>query len=100
MTLFRSLAVSDEPVFCFPVIPSLSLVILSEAKNLLPGVHEGRSAVPSLIRHGFDAAEEIHPKGTRSRSLPALHSLRSLRMTFGDRALDDGIGNRGAPVLC
>ena len=43
-------------------------VILSEAKNLSPGMYAGRSVSPALIRRGFDATGEIPPKGTRLRS--------------------------------
>ena len=32
---------------------SVDLVILSDAKNLSPGMHAGRLAIPSPIRHGF-----------------------------------------------
>ena len=64
-----------------PVAPSFGWtgffvypVILSGAKNLLPGMHAGRSGLPSLVQRGFDATEAIHPTGTWSRSLPALRS--------------------------
>ena len=41
-------------------------VIRSEAKNLSPGMHTGRSTIPSLVRRRFDTTGEIHPTGTRS----------------------------------
>ena len=37
-------------------------VILSEAKNLLPGADVGRSAILFPIQHGFRASEEIPPR--------------------------------------
>ena len=51
------------PFFVYPVIPN-------GAKNLLPSVHAGRSAIPAPIRRALDAPNEIHP------------SLPSRRMTF------------------
>ena len=41
---------------------SVDDVILSEAKNLSPGMHAGRSAIPTPIRRALDAPNEIHPK--------------------------------------
>ena len=67
---------------------SVDPVILSEAKNLSPGMHTGRSVSPSLIRHGFCVMEEIHPKGT----LVAFAPSAFLAALVQDDVWESGIG--------
>ena len=77
-------AVSDGPAFsCAPSFRMqrrsalfVEPVILSEAKNLSPGMHPGRSAIPSPIRRGFRALEERSRKNDHSRGRPSASGPR------------------------